>query len=160
MNRCGAARMLSANCGLSPTLFNLSMLNARVELEKDLRAAIALNQFQLHYQLQIDNKGYAIGAELLIRWLHPERGRVMPSEFIPFAEATGLIVNIGMWVLEAACGQLKRWADHPKTHHLRLSLNVSAVQFKHADFATLVIAEGVETYLQHAFLAKHGCLLF
>ena len=116
-----------------------SVINKRVELEKDLRAALVLNQFQLHYQLQVDNQGYTVGAEALIRWFHPERGLVMPGEFIPFAEETGIIASIGKWVLEAACAQLKRWADHPQTHHLRLSLNVSALQFKQVDFATQVL---------------------
>ena len=116
-----------------------SVINKRVELAKDLRAALAHNQFRLHYQLQMDDRRQIVGAEALIRWFHPERGLVMPGEFIPFAEETGLIAAIGMWVLNAACAQLKRWADHPQTHHLRLSLNVSARQFKQADFATQVI---------------------
>lgn len=116
-----------------------SVINTRVELEKDLRAALALNQFQLHYQLQVDDRRNIVGAEALIRWFHPERGLVMPGEFIPFAEETGHIAAIGMWVLNAACAQLKRWTDHPQNHYLHLSLNVSALQFKQADFATQVI---------------------
>jgi EAL domain-containing protein (putative c-di-GMP-specific phosphodiesterase class I) len=79
-----------------------------------------------------------LGAEVLLRWRHPVRGLVSPIEFIPAAERTGLIVEIGAWVLEQACLVLKRWADHPATASLVLAVNVSARQFRQADFVNQV----------------------
>ena len=112
----------------------------RVVMEADLRKAIADQQFLLHYQVQIDVSGGAIGAEVLLRWQHPERGMVSPAEFIPLAEETELILPLGLWVLETACRQLSIWAGMPETAHLTLAVNVSARQFRQPDFADQILA--------------------
>jgi EAL domain-containing protein (putative c-di-GMP-specific phosphodiesterase class I) len=82
--------------------------------------------------------GHPLGAEALIRWLHPERGMISPFHFIPLAEETGLILPIGQWVLETACAQLKSWEEHVLTRDLTLSINVSAKQFNQTDFVAQV----------------------
>ena len=107
-------------------------------LERDLREALASSQFVLHYQPQVRRAGQLTGAEVLVRWLHPERGMVSPAEFIPRAEETGLILPLGQWVLEQACQQLARWAAHPQTAELVAAVNVSARQFHQANFVELV----------------------
>lgn len=114
------------------------MLNQRIALENDLRQAIQNRQFLLNYQAQVDGSKHTIGAEALIRWLHPERGMIPSSEFIPLAEETGLILPIGLWVLETACLQLVTWAREPATRHLRIAVNVSVHQFRQEDFAKQV----------------------
>ncbi|NOQ94586.1 MAG: EAL domain-containing protein [Methylophaga sp.] len=115
-------------------------INARVELEYELNQAVEKQHFQLYYQLQVDNDRKAIGAEALIRWIHPERGLIPPYEFIPLAEETGIIITIGQWVLDSACAQLKAWQQNPLTRDLSLSVNVSAKQFHQLDFAAQVQA--------------------
>jgi diguanylate cyclase (GGDEF)-like protein/PAS domain S-box-containing protein len=117
-----------------------SIISARFSLEDELRKAIDNQQFQLYYQLQVDQTHHPLGAEGLIRWLHPERGLVSPEEFIPVAEETGLILPIGQWVLETACAQLSAWQQEPLARHLTLSVNVSAKQFFHTDFVAQVRA--------------------
>jgi diguanylate cyclase (GGDEF)-like protein/PAS domain S-box-containing protein len=114
-------------------------INARVGMEHDLRNAIAQHQFQLHYQIQVNHQGQPLGAEALIRWIHPERGMISPFNFIPLAEETGLILQIGQWVLEAACAQLKAWEDHVLTRELTISVNVSAKQFNQPTFVMQVL---------------------
>ncbi|MDO9424128.1 MAG: EAL domain-containing protein [Methylobacter sp.] len=111
----------------------------RAALEADLRFALAKNQFQLYFQRQVRN-GQIIGAEVLLRWEHPERGFVAPLEFIPLAEEIGLIIPIGQWILENACAQLKRWQAHQQTRHLQLAVNVSARQFHQTAFTEQVCA--------------------
>jgi EAL domain-containing protein (putative c-di-GMP-specific phosphodiesterase class I) len=103
-----------------------------------LRKAIEFDQFQLYYQIQVDDSNRPIGAEVLIRWIHPERGLVPPLQFIPLAEETGLIFPIGQWVLETACARLKLWQEDQLTRDLTLAVNVSAKQFLQADFVTRV----------------------
>jgi diguanylate cyclase (GGDEF)-like protein/PAS domain S-box-containing protein len=109
-------------------------------LEGELRKAVASQQFELYYQLQVDSAHRASGVEALIRWRHPERGLMSPAEFIPLAEETGLILPIGQWVMETACAQLKAWQQSPLTRGLVLSFNVSAKQFFQANFVTQVLA--------------------
>jgi diguanylate cyclase (GGDEF)-like protein/PAS domain S-box-containing protein len=109
-------------------------INARASLESDLHKAIEEQQFALYYQMQVDSAGRAVGAEGLIRWMHPKRGLISPAQFIPMAEATGLVVSIGQWVLEAACAQLRLWRQDPLTRDLFLAINVSSKQFRQADF--------------------------
>ncbi len=113
-------------------------LDTRAEMEADMRRAIEGLQFQLYYQVQVDSRSHATGAEVLLRWQHPERGFVFPDQFIPLAEETGLIVPIGLWVLKTACAQLKLWQQSALTRDLTLAVNVSAKQFRQADFVAQV----------------------
>jgi len=115
-------------------------INARADLESELFKALERHQFQLHYQIQVDNAHRPVGAEALIRWGHPERGLVLPAQFIPLAEETGLILRIGEWVLETACAQLKAWEGNESTRHLVLAVNVSARQFHQPGFVSQVQA--------------------
>jgi len=115
-------------------------INDRVAIEGELHKAIENRNFQLYYQIQVDHTRRPIGAEALIRWLHPERGLVPPAEFIALAEETGLILPIGQWVLETACAQLKLWQQEAFTRELTLAVNVSAKQFLQDDFVALVQA--------------------
>ena len=112
----------------------------RVALETGLRKAIEGNQLLLHYQPQVVDAGRVTGAEALVRWQHPERGTVSPAEFILLAEETGLILPLGQWVLESACGQLALWAIHPDMAHLTVAVNVSAQEFRDPDFVLKVVA--------------------
>jgi EAL domain-containing protein (putative c-di-GMP-specific phosphodiesterase class I) len=109
-------------------------LETRAQLEADLRHALEKGQFRLYYQIQVDSQRRPIGAEALLRWDHPERGLVSPMQFIPLAEETGLIVPIGLWVLQTACAQLKEWQNDASTRDLVLAVNVSAKQFRQTDF--------------------------
>lgn len=113
---------------------------ARAELEKELRQAITEGHFVLHYQPQVVDDGRVMGAEALVRWQNPERGMVLPDDFIPLAEETGLILPLGQWVLQTACAQLERWADDPNTQHLTVAINISAHQFRRPDFVEQVLA--------------------
>jgi diguanylate cyclase (GGDEF)-like protein/PAS domain S-box-containing protein len=117
-----------------------SAVDARAALEADLRLALAQDELRLVYQPQVDRHDRIVGAEVLLRWLHPVRGMVMPGDFIPLAEDTGMILPIGSWVLERACAQLTRWAQQPAFRHLTISVNVSARQFRQADFVAQVQA--------------------
>lgn len=115
-----------------------AVIMARLALEKDLLRALPEKEFELYYQLQADDQRRITGAEVLLRWNHPHRGMVSPAVFIPLAEETGEIVEIGDWVLLSACEQLLAWQQHPQMRHLQLAVNVSAVQFHHADFVAKV----------------------
>ena len=121
------------------------MIERKAELEADLRMALSLNQFLLYYQIQVDAEQHAYGAEVLLRWQHPERGLVSPAQFIPLAEETGLIRPIGHYVLKAACQQLKAWEQREFTRHLILSVNISILQLCQEDFVTQVKAILEET---------------
>lgn len=125
-------------------LFNPCMqsaLSARMALENDLRLALSYadQQFDLHYQPQVDRRGQATGVEALVRWRHPTRGLVSPVDFIPLAEETGLVLEIGQWVLRKACEQLAAWEASPATAHLEIAVNVSARQFHHPQFVAQVL---------------------
>jgi diguanylate cyclase (GGDEF)-like protein/PAS domain S-box-containing protein len=113
---------------------------ARAALEADFRLALQDSQLVLHYQPQVRLDGRVIGAEALVRWQHPQRGMVSPSEFIPLAEETGLVLPMGRWVLETACAQLVAWSRLPHSAHLTLAVNVSARQFGQPDFVAQVSA--------------------
>ena len=111
-----------------------AVLEARVILETDLHYALSEQQFELFFQIQVDAANQPIGIEALLRWMHPTRGLVMPAEFVPLAEETGLILPIGQWVLETACAQIKAWEMHSLAGGLQLAVNVSARQFHQHDF--------------------------
>jgi diguanylate cyclase (GGDEF)-like protein/PAS domain S-box-containing protein len=113
-------------------------ISARVSLENELHDALEFRQLHLHYQIQVDNAYKPLGAEALIRWIHPRRGIVLPAQFVPLAEESGLILPIGLWVLDAACGQIKAWEKDVITRDLTLAVNVSAKQFRQVDFVTQV----------------------
>ncbi len=115
------------------------VVDAEAALESDLRAALQDNQFCLYYQPQVDQSGRIFGAEALVRWNHPQRGLVCPSDFVPLAERTRLIVPIGRWVLDAACQQLKQWSGRAETARLKLSINISAIQLHQPDFVSQVL---------------------
>jgi diguanylate cyclase (GGDEF)-like protein/PAS domain S-box-containing protein len=115
-----------------------AVLENRLSLDADLRQALTRNQLLPYYQAQVNRSGEVVGAEMLLRWQHPQRGLVLPLEFIPLAEETGLILTIGRWLLETACSQLKLWEQIERTAELRLSVNVSARQFRQPDFVDQV----------------------
>jgi diguanylate cyclase (GGDEF)-like protein/PAS domain S-box-containing protein len=112
---------------------------AKMALETGLRESIEGNMFALYYQPQLDKDERIIGAEALLRWTHPAHKQVPPSVFIPVAEDTGLILQLGRWVLDAACACLARWALDGATAQLTLSVNVSAHQFRRPDFVADVL---------------------
>ncbi len=107
-------------------------------LANDLRQACTRQELRLYYQPQIDSVHGIVGAEALLRWQHPERGLVMPGDFITLAEETGLIRAIGRWVIETACAQIKAWESGDATRDLQLAINVSARQFRQPDFVAQV----------------------
>ena len=116
-----------------------SAMNARASLEADLHQALAQKQFRLYYQVQVDRNAQLKGVEALVRWQHPTRGLIAPSEFIPVAEDSGLILPLGQWVLETACKQLEVWSSRPERAHLTISVNVSARQFRLPNFVDIVM---------------------
>lgn len=116
-----------------------TVVSQRSSLEKDLREGIQQQQFILYYQPQVNHSGEVTGAEALLRWQHPLRGMVSPAEFIPVAEETGLILPLGFWVLHSACIQLAAWAQTKHLAHLSLAVNVSARQFRQAQFVEQII---------------------
>ena len=118
-----------------------SALERRNWMESELRDAISNNQLVLYYQVQVDAEGRPIGAEALIRWIHPERGLIPPVAFIPLAEETGLIGPIGDWVISTACRQLALWAREEPLRHLTLAVNVSPRQFKSENFVEAILDE-------------------
>lgn len=120
------------------------IITSRLDNEAELRKAIEEQQFELYYQIQVDNNSQVLGAEALIRWQHPEKGLIPPLDFIPLAEEIGLILPIGQWVLDTACAQLKLWEQNTHTKHLTIAVNVSAKQFNQVDFV-----DQVKTILQH-----------
>ncbi|MDA8454539.1 EAL domain-containing protein [Acidovorax sp. GBBC 3334] len=122
--------------------FNPAMqaaVNDRAALESELRHALRSDELVLHYQPIVDSGGRMLGAEALVRWRHPQRGMVLPGEFIPVAEQGGLIVPLGQWVLERGCEQLVAWSRSPATAQLSLAVNVSVRQFRQPDFVDHVL---------------------
>jgi diguanylate cyclase (GGDEF)-like protein/PAS domain S-box-containing protein len=120
--------------------FMQQMAEQRAALETDLQCAVSDGQLRLYYQVQVDSDKRPIGAEALVRWLHPQRGIVSPAQFIPVAEESSLILEIGHWVMDNACRRLAQWAAHEDLKDLTLSVNVSAQQFRLHDFVDRVTA--------------------
>jgi len=115
-----------------------AVLENRSMLDAELRNALSRQQFTLYYQIQVNSDNQPIGAEVLLRWIHPLRGVVFPDDFIPLAEETGLILPIGLWVMETACAQIKSWEANPLVCELQLAINVSARQFHQPNFVEQV----------------------
>lgn len=140
--RADAAMYQAKNAGRNTVRFfdpkTQAALEARSELEHALRIAVAQQQLRMYFQIQVDEYNRPVGAEVLLRWLHPELGMVFPGQFIGIAEETGLILPIGQWLLESACRQIKLWEDDPQTRDLQLAVNVSARQFHQPKFVTQV----------------------
>jgi diguanylate cyclase (GGDEF)-like protein len=140
----------SAKSSLLPyRCFDAALGNAckrRLEIERDLINALEKEEFVLHYQPKINAKDQSVaGVEALVRWQHPERGLVSPLEFIPVAEETGLIVDLGEWVLGKAIADQVNWAQ--QGHHASVAVNVSPLQFNSPEFPDIV----------SGLLELHGC---
>ncbi|KAF1045906.1 MAG: putative signaling protein [Xylophilus sp.] len=118
---------------------------ARSALEAELRVALQRGSIEAWFQPVVDAAGRITGAEALSRWRHPARGLVPPGEFIPLAEQTGLIQQLGRHMLRLACDQLVRWAGSRRTSHLIVAVNVSAREFRHPDFVGEVVRVLEET---------------
>ena len=127
-------------------VFDPSMLEgvmSRLELENDLRKALERKEFVLYYQPILDlSNDRIIGFEALIRWQHPNRGLIMPGDFIPVAEENGLIVPIGEWILEEACLQLRKWQiQYPSDPPITMNVNISARQCAEKNFVDKIKEE-------------------
>ncbi len=115
----------------------------RRELEDDMREAISRDEFELHYQTIVDlGKLECFAAEALVRWRHPSRGLILPDQFIPVAEESGLIAPLGEWILRQACADAVKWPAH-----LKVAVNLSPTQFKHGDLVSIVRSTLAETGL-------------
>lgn len=139
------------NCGKNNAKLYSSSLTmqimSHVKLEVGLRKALKNEELYLLYQPQIDVRSAEIvGVEALVRWRHPERGLISPTEFIPLAEETGLIVPIGEWVLRTACIQAKQWQKATQ-RSLRMAVNLSAKQFKDENLTQIVLSALSDTGL-------------
>jgi len=120
-------------------------VEAKAAMEVALRLAIEQGQLVVYYQLQVDARGLPVGAEALVRWMHPQRGLVSPLEFIDLAEQSGLILPLGAFVLDTACQQLATWHRDPELAHLTLAVNVSAKQFHQTHFVDEVLTTLLRT---------------
>lgn len=143
LKRADTAMYQAKNAGRNTLRFYDPEMQASVEarsvMENDLRVALKEEQFKMFYQMQVDHSKKILGAEVLIRWIHPKLGLIPPIQFISLAEETGLILPIGQWVLNDACAQIKTWEKSPHTKNLKISINVSARQFHQPDFVDQVI---------------------
>jgi diguanylate cyclase (GGDEF)-like protein/PAS domain S-box-containing protein len=146
LNNADAALSRAKTAGRGKTrFFEVEMDNRQRErraIQHELDSAIARNEFRLFYQPQAKIDGEVTGFEALVRWHHPERGMVSPATFIPVAEESGLIMQIGEWVLREACREAASWP-----HPLQIAVNLSPIQFRHGDLAGLVHSVLLETGL-------------
>ncbi|MDC8773118.1 putative bifunctional diguanylate cyclase/phosphodiesterase [Roseateles albus] len=111
-----------------------AIASAFIAFELDLRHGLERQEFELHYQVQVNSVGAVTGVEALLRWRRGGTEMVPPVQFIPIAEANGLILPLGQWVLETACAQLVAWSQDPQRAHWTMAVNVSALQFAQIDF--------------------------
>jgi diguanylate cyclase (GGDEF)-like protein/PAS domain S-box-containing protein len=125
-----------------------------LQIESDLRRAIEREEFEVNYQPIVSlESGRIRGFEALVRWRHPERGLIPPSDFIPIAEETGLVIQIDRWVLKQACSQMRRWQDDlPVTRGMKISVNLSCKQFMQPTIVEQVLEILQETGLDPASL--------
>jgi diguanylate cyclase (GGDEF)-like protein len=135
-----------------PSMYSMAL--ERLKLENDLRRAVERGEFRIYYQPEVQLKTSRVFAmEALVRWKHPEQGLVLPSEFIPIAEETGLIIPVGRWMIKESCRQAHRWHDkYPDSPPLEVSVNLSAKQFQHPGLAEDVARNLRETGLEPATL--------
>jgi EAL domain-containing protein (putative c-di-GMP-specific phosphodiesterase class I) len=111
-----------------------------MRIEQELQTALERGELRLYFQPSVDlESGQVVGAEALLRWKHPQRGLIVPDQFLSVAEETGLIVPLGEWVVGETCRQLAEWQARPETAHLRLSLNLSARELTHPDVVSKVL---------------------
>ena len=155
LKNAGAALSCAREEGGNNYKFYTDEMNAkaikRLSLENDLRRAVERSEFDVYYQPKIDiGTNKIVGVEALLRWLHPTLGLVPPSDFIPAAEETGLIVPIGEWILRAACVQTKLW--HDEGFPLHVAVNLSAIQFHEKDLANSIAGIVEETGLDPHYL--------
>lgn len=140
-----AAMYVSKSKGRNRVSFYQSHLqeaaDERLFLETELRQAIDRDELQLYFQPQVDHIGQPIGAEALLRWNHHQRGFISPADFIPVAEESGMILDIGDWVCNTACQHLSNWQQDGISHELkRIAINVSPHQFHQIDFVERIMA--------------------
>ncbi len=119
----------------------------------DIRRGLDMQEFILHYQIQVNGDSATTGVEALVRWNHPLNGLIPPMQFISLAEETGLILPLGQWVLETACAQLVAWAHKPETAQWTMAVNVSAAQFAQTDFVAH-IAQALQKTGANPYLLK------
>ncbi|HED35491.1 MAG TPA: EAL domain-containing protein [Gammaproteobacteria bacterium] len=134
------AKEAGRNCS---RFFDITMQDdaaRRLSIENDLRLALLNNEFKLFFQTQHRHDGSLVGAETLLRWQHAKKGLISPAEFIPVAEDTGAIIQIGEWIFETAFNKINKWCEYfsEEEKFRRISINVSPLQFKQADFVDLV----------------------
>jgi diguanylate cyclase (GGDEF)-like protein len=156
LQRCADSAMFAAKAAgrnramrFDPTMGEAAL--NRLEMEAQLRRAISQNEFLLEYQPQVNRHGEMVGVEALVRWQHPQLGRIPPSRFISVAEQCGLVLSIGSWVLREACRQAMAW-QNTGCLAIPVAVNVSALQFQQTDFLEILKATLDETGLPPAFL--------
>ena len=156
LKNAGTALHQAKNDGRNQFCFYQTEMNQRaqrdMQLENGLHRAAEELEFELYYQPKVDlQSGEICGLEALLRWYHPERGRINPSVFIPLLEENGLIVRVGAWVLRTACAQAKAWQSMG-LNPCRMAVNLSAIQFHRQDLCELVQQALNETGLEAKFL--------
>ncbi len=120
-------------------------IRVRSQIESELRHAIQFEEFVVFYQPKVDIHEKTVGYEALLRWQHPQRGLLLPNEFIQIAEESGLIVKIGQWVIQKACKQLSIWSKDEDTKHLTIAVNINEQQISRHDFVEMV-CHAIDTY--------------